>query len=255
MGFTAAAVVGGAMVVGAGASYLAAKSQGKAAERAANAQAAASQQGIDTQLEMYYQSKTDYLPFYKAGVNALTGLQKTPSGAKAPTLPSTTIDFTFDPNDQMYKIRQEEGEEAINRALVARGLYGSRPGINALTDFNTKLIADEVSQQYGRAVDKYGRDYTTAIDEFNIENKLVGQEYGKYLDLTKLGAGAAQSMGQSAIQTGQGVATQYGQIGNALAQGQLGEGQAQAGMWQDIGGLPVNALASYYYGQKAGIWK
>ena len=244
----------GTVAVGAAASAYSADKQRSASNNAADAQERANQLGIDTQLEMFYKSLEQYKPFYNAGVNALSGMQNAPSGAEAPTLPSPDIKFEFDPNDQMYKIQQEEGEESINRALAARGMYNSRPGINALSDFNRKLIAQETQNQYGRAVDQYGREYSSAIDKFNIENTLAQQNYGKYQDIVKLGAGAASSMGQNALSTGQGVASQYGQIGNAQAQGAIGAGQAQAGLAQDIGALPTNTLASYYYGQQAGLW-
>ncbi|MBW2003100.1 MAG: hypothetical protein JRI72_00585 [Deltaproteobacteria bacterium] len=268
------AIVGGA-IVGGVSSYMSSKSKSKAASRAANAQERAAMYGIDAEMEMFNKSIELYKPFYQAGVLALgtpwsegsllhpadgadtttgTGLWGALPGAEPPILPSADIPFEFDPEDKMYKIQQEEGEKAINRALAARGLYNSRPGINALADFNRKLIAEETNRQYGRSLEKYGREYTSAIDKFNMENKAALQNYGKYLDLVKLGAGAAQSMGQSAVQTGQGVASQYAQMGRGQANALMAKGQAQAGMWQDMGTMPVNALASYYYGQKAGLW-
>ena len=247
-----AAIAGTALI---GSSFLSSRSQSKAAESAANAAASATKKGINAQLKMYEQTREDYKPFYEAGKTALTTFEGLPAGAiKAPTLPSADIPFEFDPEDKMYKIQQEEGEKAINRALVARGLYGSRAGVNVLTDFNRKLIGDEVEKQYGRRVDKYGREYTSAIDIYNIENQIAQGKYGKYLDLTKLGTGAAIGMGGAAMQTGGQISSSYSNLGNVLARTELAKGQAQAGMWQDIGSLPVNALASYYYGKQAGLW-
>lgn len=249
-----AVAVGASTVIGVGASAISANAQRSAANKATDAASAATMYGVDAQMEQFNKAMEQFKPFWEAGVEGLKQLQRTRPGASEPQLPSTTIDFKFDPDDELYKIQQEEGEEAINRALAARNMYNSRPGINALSDFNRKLIAEETQNQYGRAVDKYNRDYTSAIDTFNIRNKLAGQEYGKWLDLTKIGAGAAQSAGAASIQTGQGVASSYNQLANTQFQGNMAAGQAQANLWQDIGSAPVNALASYYYGKKADLW-
>lgn len=267
-------------------SFLSSRSQSKAAKSAEHA----AQAGVDVNLQMFRESLARYEPYHKAGVRALPHLQAsrtgaispwatsptstqgayagenalmhpaggsllggpeaTPSAGDFPTVPSPDIKFEFDPEDQMYKIQREEGEEAIEAILAKRGLHDSRPGINVLADFNRKLIAEETGRQYGRAKEQYGREYTGAIDRFNVENVLAQQHYGKYLDLVKLGAGAAGAMGQSAAQTGSQITSGYGQMQNALTQ----QGQAKAGMWQDIGGLPINILAANYYGQKAGLW-
>ena len=245
----------GSVALSAYATYKSGESQSKAISSASDASSAATIYGIDAQMDMFNKSMEQFKPFYDAGVNALSGMQNAPSGAEAPTLPSPDIKFEFDPNDQMYKIQQEEGEESINRALAARGMYNSRPGINALSDFNRKLIAQETQNQYGRAVDQYGREYSSAIDKFNIENTLAQQNYGKYQDIVKLGAGAASSMGQNALSTGGGVANTATQGGNTQANLAVQQGQAQAGMWQDIGSMPTNTLANYYYAKKAGLWK
>jgi len=254
MSFLGKIVSGGLGLLGLGTSLLSGEVQRKSASQASDAAALATKYGVDAQTEMFNKSIEQFKPFYEAGKRGVNKLEQAKTGAQAPILPSTEIPFVFDPNDKMYKIQQEEGERSINRALAARGMYNSRPGINALADFNRKLIAEETGRQYGRAVDKYGRDYTSAIDKFNIENKIAGQEYGKYLDLAKIGTGAAGSMGQSALQTGQGVASQYQSLGNTQANALYRGGQAQAGMWQDVGSIPTNTLAQYYYGKKAGLW-
>ena len=57
-------------------------------------------------------------------------------------------------------------------------------------------------------------------------------------------------MGQNALNTGQGISSAQTNMSKIALQ----QGQNQAGMWQDIGSAPVNALAGNYYGQKAGLW-
>lgn len=254
IGTLGAIALGGTALLGGVSSYMSSKAQSKAAGKAMDAQSTATMYGIDTQMEMFEKSMEQFKPFYEAGVRGISGLEGAPSGAEAPSFPSPDIAFKFDPEDQMYKIQREEGERAINRILASRGLHDSRPGINVLADFNRRLIAEETQKQYGRGVEQYGREYAGAMDKFNIENVLAQQEAGKYRDIVQMGAGAAGSMGQSALQTGQGVASQYGQMGGVQANALMRQGQAQAGMWQDIGTMPANILASYYYGQKADLW-
>ena len=241
--------IGTALAIG-GSAILGGIMSSRATSKAASSAQAAQQSGIDAQLQMFYKSLEQYEPFYKAGVNALGDLQKAPSGAEAPMLPSPKINFEFDSNDETYKIRQEDLNKGINKQLAARGLYNSRPGLNLLADQQRRLQSEEIQNQYGRAVDQYSREYTSGMDQFNIQNALAQQNLGKYQDLVKLGAGAAGSMGQNAMNTGQGVASSY----NAMTQPIMAQGQAQAGMWQDIGSMPVNMLAGYYYGNKAGLW-
>ncbi len=49
--------------------------------------------------------------------------------------------------DPGYQWQQQQGEKAVNRALAARGMYNSRAGVNALSDFNQNLNADTYQRQ------------------------------------------------------------------------------------------------------------
>jgi len=53
----------------------------------------------------------------------------------------------------MYSWQQEQGERALNRQAAAKGLSGSRASLNALSDFNRGLGAQESDKQYGRLLD------------------------------------------------------------------------------------------------------
>lgn len=241
----------GTVALGMGTSYLSSRAQSKAAGQAVDAQTAATMYGIDAQMEMFDRSMEMFQPFYDAGIEGLKKYERMPASARAPVLPSTSIDFEFDPNDKMYKIKQQEGEEAVNRALAARGMTNSRPGINALTDFNTKLIAEETDKQYGRAVDKYGRDYTSAMDKFNIENKITQQNLGKFADLINIGSGAAGSMGNAMNKVGGDVSSAYAELGKSSAEAEYKKGDYAAGLWQDVGSMPANLMGTYKYGKSA----
>lgn len=215
------------------------------ASDAANIQNAASQLGINLNLDMMDKAIKYYEPYYQTGLKGLSEYQEAPAGAEPPSYPSATIDFDFNPEDKMYKIRQEEGERAINRSLAARGMYDSRPGINALSDFNRKLIAEETQNQYNRAVDEYNRKYQTASDIFNAENALAKQNLGKWSDVANMGAGAAQNITNALTQTGGNISDLYGKQGTASALAALAQGKSRAGLSQDLASLPFNMLSDY----------
>lgn len=242
----------GAAALGIGASLMSSKAQGDAADSAAAASKYATDMGVQAEMERYYDAVKNFKPFYEAGVNALTGYQAAPSGATAPTLP--TFSHTFDPNDPNYLLAKSTGEEDVNRALAARGLWNSRPGVNALSDYNAKLLAAERDRQYANKLTEYGIDYSKATDTFNIENTLAKQNLAKYADIVNVGTGAASNVSSAGMSAGNVVSSLYGNYGNVAAQSELASGQAKAGLYQDIGTLPTNLLASYYFGQKSGLF-
>lgn len=177
-------------------------------------------------------------------VNALAGLDPTLAGRvnTALGMPEGT-----DPLNALYLWQQQQGEQAINRAMAARGKYNSGAATQELSDFNRALAAEEAQRIYGRAVDEYNRQYGQQADLFNLTNELARLRYGKVMDILGLGTGALGAQSNAALQTGQGIASQYLNQGNALANQYLQQGQAQAGFFSGLGGLPGNALATQYY--------
>ena len=154
------------------------------------------------------------------------------------------LDFEFDPDDEVYKWRRDEGEGAINRFLASRGLHNSSYGADRLLDFNRDLQADEVGRQYNQ---NYLRKYGQNVDLFNMANKLGSQVYGKYLDLTNLGYGATGATGSAAINAGNALANIQGNLGNQMA-------DVKGSFWAGAGAAPINALVGYGYGKDAGLW-
>ncbi len=136
-----------------------------------------------------------------------------------------------------YKLQMEDTEKAINRALLARGLYGSRYGTNQLADNARRLAAAEQQAQLGR---------------------LQG--------LTEMGQQSSAGLGSSSLSAANAMTNMYGQgatnfanIYENRAQG-LGDaallaGQAKAGLWgnlSDMGGrLMQNAFNQQIYGPRS----
>ena len=257
-----------------------------AANTAAGAQVNSTAMGVEATKEMFDKAVETLKPYVEAGYRGLAQYEAAPTGVGAPSFPGTDIPgpklpgspgtdipFTFNPNDELYKIQREEGERAINRSLAARGAYNSRMGVNALSDFNRKLAADETANQYGRAVDKYGRDvdkynrdysagldeygrsvdkygreYSAVIDKYNIDNALVQQNLNKWFALANIGRGTSTAQGGLGTQAGGQINQAYQGQGNALANVYSNEGNQLANVY---GNVVPNAVGSAYYGAKA----
>jgi len=154
------------------------------------------------------------------------------------------LTFELDPDDPIYKWRQEEGEKAINQALAARGLHDSSYAVNRIGEFNKSLQAEEVNRQYQQ---NYLREYGKLTDLYNMT-------YGKYMDLINLGSSAAAGSASQAQSAGGQLSQAYGMAGAAQAQNALTQGNIQANTWANLGAAPANALAIYGYGKQAGLW-
>ena len=147
----------------------------------------------------------------------------------------------------------------------------ARPVINALSQGNIALTADESEKQFGRALGTYGTNVQTALaqygadygketdiyntgygkltDLYNMSMQTGGADYNKLIDLIKIGQGSAGTAGAGATATGQGLANTYGQLGSSLSQSAIASGQAESDMWGGIGqtNTTVGALALLKY--------
>jgi len=149
-------------------------------------------------------------------------------------LESLVKDFKFDRNDPAYRYKTEESEKSINKALAARGLYDSRPGVNMLTDADRAITADEYDKQYNR---KYGG----LTDLFKMSGSLGETNYQQLLDMIKVGSGAGATAGSLGTSGAANLNSAYGQMGAAGAQNDANK----ASLWSGIGAMPMNAMLLY----------
>ena len=228
-----------AMGISAVGSLLGSSSQKKAAKKAGKYQVIANRESIAAQKAAEERARAAFAPYSELGKSAIPGLMGVDPTGGAGKLMQQLEDlgggFKFDPENPMYKFKQAETEKGINRSLASRGLYNSRAGINALSEANTRLVAEETEKQYGR---QYGR----LTDLFNMSRDLGSSRYGKQLDMTNIGMGAAGMTGQAAMRTGQGIGQAYGNLGKGLAGTAMATGQAQSDMWSGLGNMPLNYM-------------
>lgn len=158
-----AVAIGGAAVVGAGASMAASSKASKTAKKTA-----ASNNALQTQI--YNENKTTLAPFVGQGgvvtptINGLLGLGGDPTAAQK------AFD-TFTGSDG-YQFRLNEGQKAVQSALGARGYLDSGAAQKALLKYGQGTASDEFSRYMGYLTGQQGVGLTAASAQAG-----VGQGY------------------------------------------------------------------------------
>jgi hypothetical protein len=195
-GWTAAAIVGSA-VIGAGASRQAAKSQ----ERAAAESTAAQERMFAKQVELQE-------PFRKVGVNALPELV-----AASKYEPFTMAKYQADPG---YGFRLREGMKALERSAAARGGLLSGATLRGVQEYGQDLA----SQEYTNAFNRYQAERAARL---NPLQSLAGMSQTSANTLTGAAGQLGQNLAQNAATLGNIRASGYMGTANALT-GAIGQG-------------------------------
>lgn len=205
MSFVAAATAG----VGLAGSVIGGVIQGNAAKSAAEKQAAAAEQANALQEKMYNQTREDNAAYRGAGQTAV-GQMQDPTFQKS----FQASDFQKDPG---YDFRMQQGQQALERSAAAKGGLNSGGTMRSLSRYGQ----DYASNEYGKAYDRFNNDKSL--------------RYGRLSTLAGMGLTANGMTGQA----GQNYANSYGQntmqAGEAAAAGDVGKGNAMAGIATSIG--------------------
>lgn len=191
-GWTAAAIVGSA-VIGAGASRQAAKSQ----ERAAAESTAAQERMFAKQVELQE-------PFRKVGVNALPELV-----AASKYEPFTMAKYQADPG---YGFRLREGMKALERSAAARGGLLSGATLRGVQEYGQDLA----SQEYTNAFNRYQAERAARL---NPLQSLAGMSQTSANTLTGAAGQLGQNIGSNLMAGGAARASGYVGAANALTGG------------------------------------
>lgn len=202
-----------------------ANKQAKAAQQAANTQAAASREATQIQKDMYDQTRADLMPYADAGKTSLAQLmgQMGPDGYFNQTY--TGQDIYSDPS---YQFRLQQGQDAIQSSAAARGGLLSGATLKALQGYGQ----DMASQEYSNAYNRFNADQT---NQYNRLSNLVG-----------LGQNAAAQQGNAGMQTAQAVANNTMAGANAQAAGQIAAGNRTANNFGAL--LGVGNMVSGFFG-------
>lgn len=261
----AAAAVAAAATIGSAA--ISASAQSRAAKDAARTQAEASDAATQLQREMWEQQRADIAPWREAGMWALPRLQQLiRQGPGAPFRAPAGLDprrFAFTPptpeslvNDPGYQFRLQSGQRALEGAAAARGGLLSGGALRGLTAFGQQLGSQEYGQAYGRALGendlRYGRAlaanqdaYTRALTQWQLGQGLNQTQYNRLAALAGTGQVGTQYLGALGSQYAANAGDLALQRGNALAAGQLAQGQAW-GNFATTTGNALGGLASLY---------
>ena len=207
-----AVAIGGSALIGAGVTAYAANKQSKAAKEAAQLQAGAADKALDTELEMFYQSREDMAPWRDEGEQALKEYM-----AQVRQGPG---EFTASPG---YEFTKQEGINAMTNVASGRGRVNSGALVKGVGEYATGLAS---------------REYDNFLSRFY-------QKLEPYRATAGIGATMAGQMGSNALQSGTNMGNTMLYQGNALAGGAIGQGNAMAGMATGLGNI-ANQTASNY---------
>ena len=183
-----------------------------------------------------------------------------------------------------------QGQEQFGRDVTGYGLgmdrsntlYGRQLGENELDyqrnlgerNYLTQADIDQYNMMAGRGETLYGRmsdqqnnlynrmvGNTLTTDQntlnllaqrYGLGTNLFGTLYGSATDLTKIGQGAAGSIGSGALSTAQGIAGSNLYAGDAAAQAALLSGNAMSNFYGGIQNMTTQALGNYFQNQSGG---
>ena len=197
--------------------------QVKAAQNAANIQAAAADKSSQIQKDMFEQVRGDLNPYRTAGSDALAQLmgKMQPNGFFNQTYQGQDI---YD--DPSYQFRVNQGNNAIQGGAAAQGGLLSGATLKALQNYGQ----ESASQEYQNAYNRFNADQT---NQYNRLSNLVG-----------IGQNAAAQTGNAGTQTAQAIANNTMQGANAQSAGTIAAGNKQANAFGALlsGGLMAGKL-------------
>lgn len=148
--------------------------------------------------------------------------------------PFTNEDFEKDPG---YQFRLDEGEKALERGALARGLNASSATLKNLMRFNQGLASDE----YGAA---FARHDLNRANKFNMLSYIAGTGQNAAAMTGQAGANMASGVSQAIMAGGAGAAAGYmgsGSAWNNAIQGGLSNMMYQQRFEQMMKRFPVFA--------------
>tara|TARA_R110000744_G_scaffold56386_3_gene118962 strand:- start:1122 stop:1835 length:714 start_codon:yes stop_codon:yes gene_type:complete len=208
MSVVAAAVIGSA-VVGAYSANKAGKAMEKGAKTGAAAEERMADKNLAFQREMADEQRADFQPWRDAGQRALASIEQ---GIESGAFEVGKINLEDDPG---YRVRMQEGIDALDASASARGRLLSGAQDKAITRFGQ----EQGSKEYANA---YARELQQKQQKYNILSNISqgGQSSA---------AGQAQASGQLASSGGN-IMANTGRSQNIMNQN---AGNARASGYQD----------------------
>jgi hypothetical protein len=146
----------------------------------------------------------------------------------------------------LYQFQKEQQDLASNKALRARGLYGSGAGMKEALNKQSGIDENFTANEYNRALGEYQQDTAQKLQEHNIGYEEAKQKYGMSYDQYNKAFGVEQGqwtdklntnlgLGDYAYKAATGMANARIGQGNQLGQGAIQTGNTIAGLMSSAG--------------------
>lgn len=206
-----------------------AKIQSKSSDRAMDAQVQANKDNIALQKELFNQQREDVAPWRDIGVQALDSLKR---GIDSGQFDPGSFNFNFEA-DPGYQFRLAEGQKAMDRSAASRGSLLSGGQAKALTQYNQGMA----SQEYGNA---FGRSMQT----HSVEAARKGDDFNRLATMAGVGQTANQQMQAASSAYGNNVGNANLNMGNAVAQNALNQGNIKSNLWGAYNNAGQNLISN-----------
>lgn len=166
----------------------------------------------------------------------LAGSQRNPADYGSLMTTWTPNDVVNDPG---YQFQQEQGEQAVNRAALARGSYFAPSTVKDLLNFNTGL-----NRSYN--ADSFNRDAAQKTQKFNMLSGVSGTGQMTSNQINQAGSNAANNISNLLTQGGNaqasGIVGQANALNNGITQGLNWYNQSRILDWLKPPGQPGGNL-------------
>lgn len=256
----------GSAVIGGIASNSAANAQKKASQTAADATVQANADNIAFQKWLYTDQKDQAAPWYNAGVDAITQLQKSIQDGTynldlskvnqktyTPNVFSGNIDLMKDPS---YQFRLKQGVDALDMSAASKGMLRSGAQEKAIEQYGQDLASQEYGNAFSRALQvnqTNNADELNAVQVNNASNlnalNLISGELNNEFNRTASVAGAGQTANNTVANAAQNMGAAVGQstlnTGNALATNAINQGNATANLYSNLATTANTGVQNY----------
>jgi anti-sigma28 factor (negative regulator of flagellin synthesis) len=264
MGIPAALI--GSAVIGGISSMASSSAQSDASQAATDATVQANQDNIAYQKWLYTDQKTQAAPWYNAGTDAVTQLQKAISDGTYnldtsklnqqtynPETFTGNVDLTQDPS---YQFRLGQGANALDMSAASKGMLMSGAQAKAITQYGQNFASQEYTNAYNRSLQTNQTNNTNALNatqvnnasNLNTWNALSGENTAEFNRLASV-SGAGQTANNAISNAAQNMGTAVGQstlnTGNALATNALNQGNATSNLYSNMATTANQGVQNY----------
>jgi len=192
--WAAAAAVGGALI------------SSNASSQASKAQQSAADQANDLQRQQYADTIQRNQPFYGAGTDALAMLQQKLPGLNTGYDPQQLL------NEPGYQFGLQQGQQALERSLAARGRGVSGAALKAAAEFGNNYATGQLNSAFQR------------------DQQAKQQQFGQLQSLAGMGQAAANNTAFYGQQTANNAGNNMIGAGNSAAANNIAQGNIWSGL-------------------------